>query len=51
MRGHMANLYLGGNDVILRPERIFAEEIEEQTFQSPNTGLNDQDQHRLHWLS
>lgn len=51
VRGHMANLYLGGNDVILRPERIFAEEIEEQTFQSPNTGLNDQDEHRLHWLS
>lgn len=51
VRGHMANLYLGGNDVILRPERIFAEEIEEQTFRSPDSGLNDQDEHRLHWLS
>ncbi len=50
VRGHMANLYLGGNDCILRPERIFGEEIEEQTFQSAATGLNDQDEHRLHWL-
>lgn len=50
VRGHMANLYLGGNDCILRPERIFAEEIEEQTFPSASSGLNDQDEHRLHWL-
>jgi len=33
----------------MRPERIFAEEIEEQTFKSPPVPA-DQDAHRLHWL-
>lgn len=51
VRGHKANLYLGGNDCVLRPERIYAEEIEEQTFPSaPMEVANDQDAHRLHWL-
>jgi predicted dehydrogenase len=51
IRGHKANLYLGGNDCVLRPERIFAEEIEEQTFPSPPLKVpNDQDSHRLHWF-
>ena len=49
VRGHKANLYLSGDDCVLRPERIFAEEIEEQTFKSPPAGA-DQDMHRLHWL-
>jgi len=52
IRGHKANLFLGSDDCVLRPERIFAEEIEEQTFKSPPlTVPNDQDTHRLHWLS
>ena len=49
IRGHKANLYLASNDCVMRPERIFAEEIEEQTFKSPEI-LPDQDQHRVHWL-
>ncbi|MBK8179305.1 MAG: Gfo/Idh/MocA family oxidoreductase [Planctomycetes bacterium] len=49
VRGHRANLYLASNDCVLRPERIFAEEIEEQTFKSPEIPP-DQDAHRLHWL-
>lgn len=49
IRGHRANLYLGGDDCVLRPERIFAEEIEEQAFRSPPSEP-DQDAHRLHWL-
>jgi predicted dehydrogenase len=51
IRGHRANLYLGGNDCVLRPERTFAEEIEEQTFSSGDPGLGDQDLHRLDWLA
>jgi predicted dehydrogenase len=49
VRGHKANLYLSGDDCVLRPERIFAEEIEEQTFKSPPVPA-DQDAHRLAWL-
>ncbi len=49
VRGHKANLYLANDDCVLRPERVFAEEIEEQTFKSPAIGA-DQDAHRLHWL-
>jgi predicted dehydrogenase len=29
IRGHKANMYLGGNQVVVRPERTFAEEVEE----------------------
>lgn len=50
VRGHKANLFLSGDDCVLRPERVFAEEIEEQVFKSPASGP-DQDMHRLHWLS
>lgn len=51
IRGHEANLYLAGNDCVLRPEKTFAEEREEQTFRSPAMPLtNDQDSHRLEWM-
>ncbi|MCC7012130.1 MAG: Gfo/Idh/MocA family oxidoreductase [Planctomycetes bacterium] len=51
VRGHEANLYLASNDCVLRPEHIFAEEKEEQTFVSPAMPVqNDQDAHRLHWM-
>lgn len=32
IRGHQANLYLGGKDLVLRPERIFSDDIDEQTI-------------------
>ena len=52
VRGHEANLYLGSNDCILRPEPKYAEEKSEQTFKSPEMPVpNDQDAHRLHWFS
>lgn len=51
VRGHKANLYLGGNDCILRPEREFAEEIDEQSFPSGDLGMGDQDLHRLDWFA
>jgi predicted dehydrogenase len=31
IRGHQANLYLGGKDVVLRPERVFSDDIDEET--------------------
>jgi predicted dehydrogenase len=37
IRGHKANMYLGGNGVVIRPERTFAEEVEElrETIPAP----------------
>jgi len=49
IRGHEANLYLGGPHCELRPERISAEEIEGRTIESPDIG-DDQSAHRLNWL-
>lgn len=52
VRGHEANLYLGSDDCVLRPEPKFAEQREEQTFKSPPLPVPDsQDVHRLHWFS
>ena len=33
----------------MRPERLFADEIDEETVECPNIG-NDQDAHRRDWL-
>ncbi|MBI1189705.1 MAG: hypothetical protein GC200_03365 [Tepidisphaera sp.] len=49
IRGHKANIYLGSRHCVLRPERPFAEEIDEKTIECPDIG-NDQDKHRLRWL-
>jgi len=49
IRGHQANLYLGGRHVELRPERIFADDIDPRKIECPDIG-NDQDQLRLNWL-
>ncbi len=49
VRGHRANLYIDGRRLTLRPERIYAEEVEEYTFEGPDLG-NTQDLLRLHWL-
>jgi predicted dehydrogenase len=51
IRGHQANLYLGGNDCVMRPEPQFAEEIAEQTFPSPALPVGDHDAHRLDWMT
>jgi hypothetical protein len=50
IRGHKGNLYVGGRHALLRPERIWAEEVDERTFQGEDLG-DDQDQLRLHWLN
>lgn len=49
IRGHKANIYLGGKNCVMRPERIFAEEVDAQTVECPDIE-NDQDLHRLAWL-
>ena len=49
IRGHKANLYLGGRHCELRPERIFADDIDPRRVECPDIG-NDQDQLRLNWL-
>jgi predicted dehydrogenase len=38
IRGHKANMYLGGDAVVIRPERVYAEEIEESREQVPGVG-------------
>ena len=49
IRGHRANLYLGGRTLTLRPERIYAEEINERTIEGEDGG-NPQDRLRAHWI-
>lgn len=49
IRGHEATLYLGGKDCVLRPERHWVEEIDEQKIICKS--LPDQDMIRLDWLS
>jgi len=50
IRGHRGNIYLGGRNAVLRPERIFVDDVDERTIEVPDIG-NDQDKHRLNWLA
>jgi len=50
IRGHHGNLYVGGRQALLRPERLFADEVEEQIFPGEDLG-DEQDQLRIQWLS
>jgi predicted dehydrogenase len=49
IRGHKANLFVGGRNTVLRPERIYAEEVEECTIEGPSQG-DPQDELRSHWI-
>jgi predicted dehydrogenase len=49
IRGHQGNLYVGGRNTLLRPERIFADTVEEKSIEGEDHG-DDQDALRLHWL-
>jgi predicted dehydrogenase len=49
IRGHKANLYLDGRKTRLQPEQLFANEVEEKTFDGEDHG-DDQDALRLRWL-
>jgi len=51
IRGHKGNLYVGGRTATLRPERIWAEEVEEREIPAPDGPvIDDQQALRLHWL-
>jgi predicted dehydrogenase len=51
IRGHKGNLYVGGRNATLRPERIWADEVEEREVAAPEgTTGDDQTMLRLHWL-
>jgi predicted dehydrogenase len=49
IRGHKANLFVGGRNTVMRPERLYVEELEETTIEGPDYG-NPQDLLRLDWL-
>jgi predicted dehydrogenase len=50
IRGHRGNLYVGGRNAIMRPERLFADEMEgEKTIVGEDIG-DEQDAHRKRWL-
>lgn len=49
IRGNKANIYLSSRHCELRPERIYAEEVEPKKIECPDIG-NDQDVHRLKWM-
>jgi predicted dehydrogenase len=48
VRGHKANMRLGGSNVVVRPERIFVDDIDPIDVQAPHVA--DQDLLRLNWL-
>ena len=50
IRGHQGNIFLGGGNCVMRPERLFADDVDEETVNCPNIG-NDQHAHRKNWLS
>jgi len=50
IRGHKANLYVGGRTLTLRPERLYADEIDAREIPASTEG-DDQDNLRLDWLS
>jgi predicted dehydrogenase len=49
IRGHEATLYMSGNDLVIRPEVHWVDEIETETIQCPS--IHDQDELRLNWMS
>ncbi len=48
IRGHEANLFLGSNNCVMRPERVFAEDIEERTIDCAR--VDPQPTLRLDWI-
>lgn len=51
IRGHKANLFVGGRNAVIRPERIWADEIEEREVPPPpGAVLDPQEALRRHWI-
>ena len=49
IRGHKATLYLNSRDCVLRPERIFVDDVDEQTIKCADIG-DDQNALRVNWV-
>ncbi len=49
IRGHKANLYLGGNNCVLRPERVFADDVD--ALEIKCEGIDEQNELRRDWLA
>ncbi len=50
VRGHKGNLYIGGaRNAVLRPERIYVDEVDEQSIEGEDLG-DSQDQLRVAWI-
>jgi predicted dehydrogenase len=49
VRGHKGTLFLGNEDVVLRPERLYLDEVDEQKVECRSK--NDHDEVRLDWLN
>ena len=49
VRGNEGDMYLGGNNVKITPQRPYVDEVE--PLQEQFGGMNDQDELRLDWLS
>jgi predicted dehydrogenase len=49
IRGHKGNIYLGGRNCVMRPERIFVDEVDAETVECADIG-NDQDLHRIKFI-
>ena len=50
IRGHKANMFLGGNRIEIRPEQIYADDVDPETVNCEALG-DSQDQHRVNWLN
>ena len=51
IRGHKGNIFVGGRNAMLRPERIYAEEVDEREIPAPpGAERDDANALRLHWL-
>ncbi len=50
IRGHKANLFVGGRNAIIRPERIWADEVEEREVAPEGEVLDAQEMLRRHWV-
>ena len=49
IRGHEANLHLGSNNCVLRPQQPFVDDVDEETIECP--GVSSQDELRRDWLA
>ena len=49
IRGHKANLYLGSNNCVMRPERLFVDDVDPKTVNCKK--INEQPALRLDWFN